>query len=71
MRTGFNMAKQDCYRTGNFDSGQYTKNLKNLPKTILAFIICFIVFLLSFFITAVCHLEHNAERAAVEMEKGK
>jgi len=68
---GFNMAGQNYYQTDNFDSGRYTKKPKNLLKTILAFILCLIVFLLSFFITAVCRLEHNAERAAIEMERGK
>jgi heme/copper-type cytochrome/quinol oxidase subunit 2 len=68
---GFNMAKQNYYQPGNFDAGQYNKNLKNLLKKLLAIILAVIVFYIVFFITAVCHLEHNAERAAVEMEKAK
>jgi hypothetical protein len=68
---GLNMPKQNYYQQGNFDGRRYTKNLKNLLKKLLAIILAVIVFYTVFFITAVCHLEHNAERAAVEMEKGK
>jgi heme/copper-type cytochrome/quinol oxidase subunit 2 len=42
-----------------------------LLKKLLAIILAVIVFYIVFFITAVCHLEHNAERAAVEMERVK
>jgi len=65
------MAKQNYYQPGNFDSRQYTKNITKMLKNLLAVILAIIVFYIVFCITAVCRLEHNAERAAVEMEKGK
>jgi len=65
------MAKQNYYQPGNFDSRRYTKNLKNLLKSLLTVILAIIVFYIAFCITAVCHLERNAERAAVEMERGR
>ena len=42
-----------------------------LLKNLLAIFLAIIIFYIAFFITAVCHLEHNIERAAVEMERGK
>jgi len=47
------------------------KKFKNILKNLLAVILAIIVFYIFFCVTAVCRLEHNAERAAVEMERGK
>jgi len=64
------MAKQNYYRPGNFDSRRCAKNIKNLLKSLLTVILAIIVFYIAFCITAVCRLERNAERVAVEMERG-
>jgi chromate transport protein ChrA len=58
------MAKQNYYQPGNFDAGQYNKNLKNLLKKLLAIILAIVLLYVYLFWDAACRLEKRLSRPA-------